>query len=57
MRFVPSLRTDMCCVFFFVCNFYGFNEHKKDQIDRDLTAVVIVEEKSLVVPPLSQECE
>ena len=35
MRFVPSLCTDMCCVFF-VCKFYGFNEHKKNQIDHDL---------------------
>ena len=49
MRFVPSLCTDMCCVFF-VCNFYGFNEHKKDQIDRDLTGVVVVEENHLSFP-------
>lgn len=39
-----------CAVFFFVCNFYGFNEHKKDQIDRDLTGVVIVEENHLSFP-------
>ena len=50
MRFVPSLCTDMCCVFF-VCNFYEFNEHKKDQIDHDL------EENHLSSPnlPLGQE--
>ena len=39
-----------CAVFFLCAIFYGFNEHKKDQIDHDLTGVVVVEENHLSFP-------